>query len=240
MRFYPAAFIRFACIVLGVVLACACSVSVAMADERLAGGIQESPVDDSGTGDGDASTSVKIPASSLKGKTFKKGGFSYKVTKATASGTGTVTLVKRTSSKTTATIPATVSKSYLITKDDVTNTQVAFAFKVTAVSANAFNNTKGHKVKTLTVGKNVVRIGKKAFYGCKSLTKITFKGKKLGNKTTYTKSGQVKKSPIGKKAFSGVPRSCNTYTPTATGTNFGYIQGTRAAMTYAGFKGRVV
>lgn len=256
MRRCPTLFKRLGCTLVAAALVCAFGAPGAFANDSKAEDNVSAPVvggvegtegtsgevtPNEGTSAPDATGNqgtTSIPASSLKGKTFKTGGLSYKVTKATAKGAGTVTVVKRTSGKATATIPATVSKSYKVTRKGVT-AKVKFTFRVTAVAAGAFNNTKGHKVRTLTVGANVVSIGKKAFYGCKGLTKVTFKGKALGNKTTYAKNGSVKKSPIGKRAFSGVPRSCNAYTPSTKGTNFGYIQGTRAALTYAGFKGVV-
>ena len=46
--------------------------------------------------------------------------------------------------------------------------------KVTAVNAKAF---KGYaRLKKVTIGKNVTTVGKQAFYGCKKLTKVSFKG----------------------------------------------------------------
>ena len=56
------------------------------------------------------------------------------------------------------TIPATVKSGNQV-------------YKVTAIADNAFKNNK--KIKTVVVGKNVRTIGKKAFYGCKNLKKIT-------------------------------------------------------------------
>ena len=44
----------------------------------------------------------------------------------------------------------------------------------------------------MTIGKNVTKIGKKAFYGCGKLKKITVKTKKLTLKN------------VGKSAFSGI------------------------------------
>lgn len=50
-------------------------------------------------------------------------------------------------------------------------------FKVTQISANAFKNCK--TLKSVVIGKNIRTIGKKAFFGCKKLGKITFKGTKV-------------------------------------------------------------
>ena len=61
-------------------------------------------------------------------------------------------------------------------------------YKVTAIADNAFKNNK--KIKTVVVGKNVRTIGKKAFYGCKNLKKIT------------VQSSIIKK--VGAKAFKGI------------------------------------
>lgn len=73
------------------------------------------------------------------------------------------------------TIPATVKSGNQV-------------YKVTAIADNAFKNNK--KIKTVVVGKNVRTIGKKAFYGCKNLKKIT----------VY--SSIIKK--VGAKAFKGI------------------------------------
>lgn len=58
-------------------------------------------------------------------------------------------------------------------------------YKVVSVKANALKNNK--KIKKLVIGKNVKKIGKKAFYNCKNLKSITIKSKKLAS--------------VGKKAF---------------------------------------
>ena len=61
-------------------------------------------------------------------------------------------------------------------------------YKVTSVSKNALKNNK--KLKTVVIGKNVTSIGKKAFFGCKNLKKITVKSKIL--------------KKVGAKAFKGI------------------------------------
>ena len=50
-------------------------------------------------------------------------------------------------------------------------------YKVTEISANAFKNKK--KLKIVTIGENVKKIGKNAFSGCKSLKRINVKSKNL-------------------------------------------------------------
>lgn len=67
------------------------------------------------------------------------------------------------------------------------------SYKVRGVSDKAF--FKKTKLKKITIGKNVEKIGVKAFYGCKSLELITFKTTKLTDKT------------VAKNAFKGVKKS---------------------------------
>ena len=62
-----------------------------------------------------------------------------------------------------------------------------YTFQVTSIAGNAFKNNKN--ITTVIIGKNIKRIGKKAFYGCKSLRNITIKTKLL------------KKNTVGSKAF---------------------------------------
>ena len=64
--------------------------------------------------------------------------------------------------------------------------------KVTAVSASAFAGNK--KIKTVTLGKNITKIGTKAFYKAKNLSQITVNGNTIKS--------------IGKNAFSGVKKNC--------------------------------
>ena len=64
-------------------------------------------------------------------------------------------------------------------------------YTVTSVANNAFKNNK--KVEKVVIGKTVTKIGKKTFYGCKNLKKITIKSTKLKKKTigakAFTKAG---------------------------------------------------
>ena len=63
--------------------------------------------------------------------------------------------------------------------------------KVTSIGNNAFKNNK--KLKSVVIGKNITKIGKKAFFGCQNLKKITIKTTKLKAKTVgakaFTKAG---------------------------------------------------
>jgi len=110
----------------------------------------------------------------------------YKVTKSDLKK-GTVTYVAPSDkSAATVTIPATVEI------DGVT-------FKVTAIEKNAFKNNK--KVKKVTIGKNVTKIGSKAFYGCSKLKNLTIKSTKLTAKK------------ISSKAFAKTPKNMKVTVP---------------------------
>ena len=63
-------------------------------------------------------------------------------------------------------------------------------YNVTAVSANACKGLK--KLKTVSIGKNVKKIGKNAFYGCKNL------------KTIVIKTTGLKAAAVGSGAFKGI------------------------------------
>ncbi len=63
-------------------------------------------------------------------------------------------------------------------------------YAVTSIAPNAFKGNK--KIKSVTIEKNVRKIGKNAFYGCKNLRKIVIKSKNLSKKS------------IGKNAFRGI------------------------------------
>jgi len=76
----------------------------------------------------------------------------------------TVKLVSTKSKSAAFTVPATIKVN------DVT-------YKVTAIGANAFKNNK--KITSVVISKNVTTIGKCAFYGAKSVKKITIKSKTL-------------------------------------------------------------
>ncbi len=72
-------------------------------------------------------------------------------------------------------------------------------YKVTSIAKNAFKNNS--YVKSVTIGKYVKTIGKRAFYGCKKLKTITINTKKLTTKT------------VGKQAFKGTPKSVRVKVP---------------------------
>ena len=119
-------------------------------------------------------------------------GYIYKVT-----GDSTVSVVGVTNKKkTTVSVKSTLKFG-------------GKTYKITAIEANAFKNSK--KLKKVTIGKNVTTIGTNAFYGCKYLNKVTIgkNVKSIGNKAFYkcTKLSKItipsKVTKIGKQAFYG-------------------------------------
>nr|MDE6907644.1 leucine-rich repeat domain-containing protein [Lachnospiraceae bacterium] len=71
------------------------------------------------------------------------------------------------------------------------------SYKVISVAKSAFSNNK--KAVSATVGKNVKKIGKDAFRGCKKLKKIFIKTKKLKR--------------VGKNAFCGITKGAQIKVP---------------------------
>lgn len=96
-------------------------------------------------------------ASIHRGTTFTVGGNTYKVTdyEPYDDDMGEVMLVKYGSAKKTVSINTVTYKGEM--------------FEVDVIGKNAFNNARGHKVTSVTLGHNVDRIMSKAFYGCKKL-----------------------------------------------------------------------
>lgn len=105
-----------------------------------------------------------VTASLKKGTRKNISGVKYSVTNATK-GKSTVK-VTGTSKKnaTKVIIPSTVKIN-------------GITCKVTSIAQNAFKGN--NKIKTVQIGENITSIGKKAFYDCKNLKKITIKTKKL-------------------------------------------------------------
>lgn len=119
------------------------------------------------------------------GKSVDVSGAKYKVTKS-SSKTKEVTYVKpKSSKKTSVTIPETVKIN-------------GYTYKVTAIADKAFKNNK--KIKSVTIGKNVKKIGKEAFYNCKKLSKITIKSAVLES------IGKNAIKNVNKKATIKVPK----------------------------------
>lgn len=121
----------------------------------------------------------------VKGGVYTIGKLKYKVT-STAKKSRTVTVVGHAKGKAatgSASVPATVKIA-------------GQKFKVTAVGASAFKNTK---LTSVTIGKYVTTIGKNAFAGSKKLTKVTVKSKALKS--------------VGKGAFKGINKKAKFKVP---------------------------
>lgn len=126
----------------------------------------------------------KIGGLPKKGTTFIIKNIKYKVTKS-AKKNGTVAVVGvKTKKLTKAVIQDTVKKG-------------GYTFKVTAINNNAFK--KCTKLKSVTVGKYVTKIGTNAFYGDKKLSKITIKSTKLKS--------------VGKNAVKGIKKNATIKVP---------------------------
>ena len=80
-------------------------------------------------------------------------------------------------------------------------TVAGHTYKVTSIRAKAFS--KNTTVTKVVIGKNVSKIGKEAFYGCKNLKKIQVKSKKLSAKNVGSRAFKA----INKKAKMSVPKS---------------------------------
>lgn len=83
-------------------------------------------------------------------------------------------------------------KSYTVAEIPATTVELkGKKYSVTQIAANALANSD--RIKKAVIGKNITKIGKKAFYNCKNLKSITIKSELL------------KKSSIGSNAFKGLP-----------------------------------
>ncbi len=134
--------------------------------------------DDKNTGN----NAVKVKV----GKKVTVNSSKYKVT--SVSGTRAVQFTSGKKNAKNVVIPATVKIS-------------GKNYKVTSIANNAFKNNK--KLKKVTIGVNVNKIGKAAFKGCKNLKSITVKTKKL----TAKKVGANAFKGINKKATFKVPKN---------------------------------
>ncbi len=119
------------------------------------------------------------------GSVHKVGNYKYKISNASAK---TVTLTKKVSKKKTVTVPASVKIN-------------GTSYKVTAIGANVWKNDK--TLQSVVIGKNVKKIGAKAFFGAKNLKKVTIKTKSLTSVGAGAFKGVAKKItvkvPAGKK-----------------------------------------
>lgn len=139
-----------------------------------------------GKGDYTGTKTVSFPISVQKGSTWDIGGLYYQVTNASAKGTVSVTGFA--SGKSSAVIKPTVQIG-------------GKTFTVTEISAKAFQKNK--KLKKVTIGKNITRIGKNAFAGCQNLKSIRI----LSSRLTAKKVGAKAFSKISAKASVKVPKA---------------------------------
>lgn len=104
-------------------------------------------------------------------------------------------------------VTSTSNEASIMIPDTITINGVVY--KVKEISANAFKNNK--KVKIITIGKNVITIGKAAFSGCTALQSVK-KGvnvQTIGDKAFYKCTAlkkitiQAKVKKIGSKTFYG-------------------------------------
>lgn len=126
------------------------------------------------------------------GKVYTYRNYRYKITNASTSGRGTVTLVSAVKKTTSVTVPDAIKLG-------------GKTFKVTAIGSGAFKgNTKLAKV---VISKNVKTIGSKAFYGCKNLKALVVRNTAMTKKTvgaaafTGTYAKMTVKVPASKLAY---------------------------------------
>lgn len=122
-------------------------------------------------------------------KTFKKGAFKYEITSADKKTVSTVSFTGKKSRK--AVIPAAVKYK-------------GVSYKVTSIGKKTFSG--GKKLKSVTIGKNVVEIKKSAFYNCRNIKTIDIKSAKLKKaaKKAFVKTGINKvKVTAPKKKLAG-------------------------------------
>ena len=116
-----------------------------------------------------------------KNSVYAIGNNKYKVTKLGNNGTMTYLAAKESAKK------VVIPDKVIINKEE---------YKVTVIAAKAFKNDK--KLKSISIGTNVKKIGAQAFYNCKNL------------KTVKVRSTVLKK--CGSKAFKGTPKKLKAYT----------------------------
>ncbi len=108
----------------------------------------------------------------------------YKVTKSSTKMKEVTFIKPKSSKKKSITVPEAVTIN-------------GYTYKVTAIANKAFKNNK--KLKSVTIGKNVKKIGKEAFYNCKKLKKITIKSAVLKS--------------VGKNAIKGIHKKATIKVP---------------------------
>lgn len=141
-----------------------------------------------------SSAEMSIAAKTMllkKGKTYTVDGYKYKVLKSTSSAKTVAFAGVSNKNLTKILIPDTVEINGL-------------KYKVTEIAAKALSGNK--KVKTVSVGANVTKIGKQAFYKAGKLANIVIKTKNLKS--------------VGAKALYGISRKAEIRVPGAKLSNY--------------------
>lgn len=171
----------------------------------------------SGAGSGADSGTSDTPDSGGTTSATPVSGETVETTDATGASDGVYTVTNET--KNTVSYDATdVSGSKVVIPATVTGAD-GTVYKVTSIKANALKNNK--KIKTITIGANITKIGKNAFSGCtnvktikvngnsvKTIGKNAFKGIKKGAKVTVTaKNKKVYQSAVKKLKKAGLSKA---------------------------------
>ena len=106
-------------------------------------------------------------------------------------------IIKTGSNNTVAYIKPIVKKAAIVIPAQIT--VEGRTYKVASICVKAFY--KNTALKKVVIGKNISKIGKEAFYGCKNLKKLQIKSKKLSAKS------------IGKNAFKGINKKAKMSAP---------------------------
>ncbi len=104
----------------------------------------------------------------------------------------------------TSTPNVTPTPTLTVIQESTTDSEDTVTEKVKKKSATSIPDKayyKNKKLKKVVIGKNITKIGKKAFYGCKNLKTITVKTKKLTLKN------------VGAKAFHGIYKKVKIKVP---------------------------
>jgi len=139
-----------------------------------------------GKGDYSGTKTISFTIAVQKGSTWDINGLRYQVTNTSENGTVSVTG------------PA-AAKGSVVIKPTVQISGKTFA--VTEISAKAFQ--KNRKLKKVTIGKNITKIGKSAFAGCQNLKSVRI----LSGKLTAKKVGAKAFSKLSAKASVKVPKA---------------------------------
>lgn len=133
----------------------------------------------SGKGNGTSKSNAKELIS--KGKTYTVGSLKYKVLSVSSKNSTVQVVGAKKKTVKSITIPATVKINKV-------------SCKITAVGTGAFKQYK--KLSKVTIGKNVTKIGSKAFYKDSKLKKIVFKGNKIKTIGSGAIKGIYKKATL--------------------------------------------